>query len=170
MQFHGFTFNFCLIMQSFSRSQICCWWNVTILLEDSWTNSRAESIIMQLKMKCHITPKSPSLIIHVMRKYWIIFRPLFSWSLFTIAGLESPTISSFISPHSWWTGCVNLLYLLIYFSGYNLSMEAEVSVAAWEQDVKAEHLASASQTSCADFKRVWGKLPQISSISNSQHC
>lgn len=34
--------------------------------------------------------------------------------------------------------------------------EAEVSEAAWEQDMKAEYLASASQTSCAYFKRVGG--------------
>lgn len=37
--------------------------------------------------------------------------------------------------------------------------EAEVSEATWEQDMKAEHLASASQTSCAYFKRVEENCP-----------
>lgn len=37
--------------------------------------------------------------------------------------------------------------------------DAEVSEAAWEQDMKAEHLASASETSCAYFKRVGENCP-----------
>lgn len=37
--------------------------------------------------------------------------------------------------------------------------EAEVSEVTGEQDMKAERLASTSQTSCAYFKRVRGNVP-----------
>lgn len=176
MQFHGFTFNSCLITQSCTGSQRGGLMDCDGIVKRLVNKCHSVRIVMQPEITCHITPLKLLFITQVMRDLRA-FHCLSVCKSCQGLALKLPAhshSSHFIKlqasePHKCWKRlcqcvCFFQAIVSIWF------MESRSPRVTREQDMKAQLSASTSQTSCPHFKRV-AKLPHISSLFtfNGQH-